>query len=110
MLEGLDVISGEGVLGDLGVISDAGFVEEGWEGLRPSENKRLVCFLEDAWRGWLKCVACPSLLRVQLKVLCDTARSLGLLVEDDTDDDINHGDFGDDRARRPPTLTSLAMG
>ena len=110
MLGDLEVISGEGVLGDLGVISGARFVEERWLGLRPLENKRLVCFLEDAWRGWLKCVACPSLLKVQLRVLCDTARSLGLLIEDDdTDDDISHGDFGDDRARRPPTLTSLTI-
>ena len=89
------------------MISGAEFVEEGWVGLRPSENKRLVCFLVGARRGWLKCVACPSFLRV----LCDTARCLGLLIEDDdTDDDINHGDFGDDRARRPPTLTSLTIG
>ena len=59
MLEGGRMLEGE-----LGVISGAGFVEEGWVGLRPSENKRLVCFLVDAWRGCLKCVACPSLLSV----------------------------------------------
>ena len=35
--------------GLIGVISGAGFEEEG-VGFRPSENKRLVC-LVDAWRG-----------------------------------------------------------
>ena len=111
MLEGLEVISGASVLGDLGVISGEGFVEEGWAGLRPSENKSLVCFREVALRGWLKCVACPCLLSVQLRVLCDITSFLGLLIaDDDVDDGINHGDFGDDSARRPPTLTSLTIG
>ena len=101
--------------GELGVISGAGFVEEGWVGLRPSENKRLVCFLVDAWRGWLKCDVCPSLLIVQQGVLCVATSALGFLIEDDDAGDggltlINHGDFDDDSARRPPTLTSLAIG
>ena len=111
MLGDLEVISGEGVLGDLGVISGARFVEERWLGLRPSENKRLVCFLEDTWRGWLKCDVCPSLLSVQLGALCVATSALGYFSEDDdVDDGINPmGDFDDDNARRPPTLTSLTI-
>ena len=111
MLEGGSklVISGATVLGDLGVISGEGLVEEGWAGLRPSEKKRLVCFREVALRGWWKCVVCPSLLSAQLRVECDAARSLVLLIDedDDTDDGISHGDFGDDSARRPLTLTTF---
>ena len=59
----------------------------------------------------MNCDVCPSLLSVQQGVLCVATSALGFLIEDDdVDDGINHGDFDDDRARRPPTLTSLAIG
>ena len=63
----------------------------------------------------MKCDVCPSLLRVQLRVLSVATSALGYLIEDDDAGDggltlINHGDFDDDRARRPLTLTSLAIG
>ena len=59
----------------------------------------------------MKCDVCPSLLRVQLRVLSVATSALGYLIEDDdAGDGINHGDFDDDRARRPLTLTSLAIG
>ena len=107
------------MLGDLRVNSDAWFVEEGRLGLRPSENKRLVCFLVDAWRGWLKSVVRPSLLIVMLKVLRaansepSRGRVSGLFVLEEYESDVgagvNDGDFDDDSAHQPQRRITLSV-
>ena len=107
------------MLADLRVISGAEFVEEGRVRFRRTENKRLVCFLVDAWRGRLKSVVCPSLLIVMLKVLCfansvPSRGSFGLFMVGEYDSDVGasvkDGDFDDDSAHRPPTRATLATG
>ena len=72
MFEGLEVVpSGAGTgLEGLGETAGLGFGEERGVDLRPSENKRILCFLVGAWRDWLKSVVCPSLLSVLLRMLC----------------------------------------